>query len=113
MSHRQSKLFGDVADGYGSGQILLHEQQCAAHPLVGDVLEQWRTRLRIVAVAGTIEQQYLVGLLSRRAPKVQLEDEGGQVGSPGPARAGDAIPIGNEQPIGNDFVIGKSSMKSW
>ena len=54
------------------GACCVAEREGEAHAFIGDILEQRRMGLRIVAGACAIEQQHLIGFLGGRAAQVQL-----------------------------------------
>ena len=64
-------------------------------------------RLGVAAGARPVEQQHLAGLLGDRAPEVLLDQIGGERRRAGAAGAGDARPVGEEQPVGDHVMAGK------
>src|SRR3974390_3481912 len=103
----EAELAGYRCDSDGSCEVLLHEQQRAAHPGLGDALREWWMGLRLAACAGAIEQQYLARLLCGRAPEMLLDEICRQSPRARTACTGNAGTIREEQPIGDDFLVGK------
>src|SRR6516164_1764170 len=88
----ETELRGYRRDRDGARQVLLHEQQCAAHPRLADGLREWWVRLGFAAGARAVEQQHLARLLRDRAAEVLLDEIGCEGRGSGAAGAGDARP---------------------
>ena len=107
LSCGQAELGGHRGNRNRAREILLHQQQRAAHARLCHGLRKRRMRLRIAPRARPVEQQHLARLLRHGAPEMLLDQIGCQRRSPGAAGAGDARPVGEKQPIGDDLLVGK------
>lgn len=101
----------DGLDGQGLGDMLVHQQDRASHPVVADAGGAGM-RLCVAARAGVLQLQDVQSLLRGLRADMPFDQEGGKIGDAASAGAGDAIPVLDEKAVRIGRLVGNSVSKS-
>src|SRR5690349_1646472 len=102
----------DLLDRQGRAEVLLHQQQSPANPVVRDGASACFSggrglRLALSRRAGLVDQHDMHRLLGTGRTQMTLDQESGQIGYPGTTGTGDAVTVHDIELICYRLMVGE------